>query len=74
MAADDIRSVKRRHSSRLMDREGVEGLGVERDEAGGEILVLHVSTSDPAVLASLPRELDGYPVRLIQSGTYRKLD
>jgi hypothetical protein len=74
MAADDIRVVKRRYSSELMDRTGVEGLGIERDEAGSEILVLHVSTGDPGVLASLPRELGGYPVRIVQSGTYRKLD
>lgn len=74
MAAHDIRAVKRKYSSELMEREGVEGLGIERDEAGSEILVLHVSTSDPGVLASLPRELGGHPVRIVQSGTYRKLD
>ncbi|HEV3051737.1 MAG TPA: hypothetical protein VGX50_15635 [Longimicrobium sp.] len=73
MAAKDIRTIKRKYSSELMDREGVEGLGIERDEAGSEILVLHISTSDPDVLASLPRELDGHPVHIVQSGVYRRL-
>ncbi len=55
-------------------REGVSGLGIERDGAGNEVLVLHVSTSDPGVLASLPRELEGYPVRIESSGPFRKQD
>ncbi|HEX6037257.1 hypothetical protein [Longimicrobium sp.] len=70
----DIRSVKRKYSPELLDRQGVAGLGIERDEAGAEVLVLHVSTRDPRVLADLPRELDGYPLHIVQSGTFRKLD
>lgn len=71
MAPEDIREVKRRYSSELMGRDGVEGIGIERDEAGNDVLVLHVSTQDPAVLKSLPRELGGHPVRIIPSGPYR---
>lgn len=74
MPGDDIRIVKRRHSADLLRREGVSGFGIERDGDGREILVLHVSSTDPNVVSRLPAELDGYPVRIVSSGPFRKLD
>ncbi len=73
MDGEDIRSVKRRHSPDLMGREGVSGFGIERDAGGNEVFVVHVSTDDPGVLAQLPREIEGYPVRVVHSGPFRKL-
>jgi hypothetical protein len=74
MPADDILNVKRRHSLELLGRPGVSGLGVEKDEAGADVFALHVSTDDPGVLAALPRELEGYPVRIVHSGPFRPFD
>lgn len=70
---DDIRSVKRRHSAELLGRDGVEGFGIERGDSGEEELVLHVSSDDPALLDSLPRELSGYPVRIQRGEPFHPL-
>lgn len=74
MPDNDIRSVKQRHSADMLRTPGVSGFGVERDDAGNEVLVVHVATSDPGVAAGLPREIEGYPVRIVESGPYRALD
>ncbi|HKP75544.1 MAG TPA: hypothetical protein VJT67_08370 [Longimicrobiaceae bacterium] len=73
MEREDIRSVKRRHSAELMSRAGVQGFGIERGSTGEEELVVHVSSDDPALLASLPRELSGYAVRIQHGEPFRKL-
>ncbi|MFL5384442.1 MAG: hypothetical protein ACJ8GN_18120 [Longimicrobiaceae bacterium] len=74
MPTDDILSVKRRHSLDLLGRPGVSGVGVEKDAAGRDVFALHVSTDDPGVLAGLPSEIEGYPVRIVRSGPFRAFD
>lgn len=68
----EIDKVKERHSERLMNMPGVVGVGVERDESGQFVLALHVETDDPHVLGGLPRQVEGYPVKIIGSGPYEK--
>lgn len=69
---DEIREVKRRHSAELMRQPGVCGVGVEKDEAGEYVIALHLDTDDPQVQQGLPKELDGFRVKLIKSGPFRK--
>ncbi len=69
---DDIREVKRRHSAELMRQPGVCGIGVEKDEAGEFVIALHLDTDDPQVQQRLPKELEGFRVKLIKSGPFRK--
>ena len=74
MSMEDLRELKRRHSFDLLHKPGVSGVGIETDDEGRPALTIHLSTDDPEVKAQLPTDLDGYPVRYIQSGPYKKLD
>lgn len=69
----EIRAVKRRHSPQLLNRPGVCGVGVEKDESGDYVLAVHLDTEDEDALAALPEKIEGYPVKYIQSGPFRKL-
>lgn len=68
----EMNEVKDRHSMHLMDMRGVVGVGVEQDEDGRFVLALHVDTADPDVLGRLPRQVEGHPVKIIESGPYEK--
>jgi hypothetical protein len=70
MPDDDIHAVKRRHSFRILGCPGVCGFGVGRGENGADVLVIHVEAGSPAV-ASLPREIEGHPVHVVESGPFR---
>ena len=65
--------MKQRHSIDLMKKNGVSGVGVERDDGGNYFIAIHLCTSDPALLAALPSELDGCPTKLVPSGPFKKL-
>jgi hypothetical protein len=67
-----IKEVKDRHSRTLFSFPGVVGVGVEQDDTGKFVLTLHVATDDPEVLDQLPKEVEGYRVKIIRSGPYRK--
>ncbi|CAN5155708.1 MAG: hypothetical protein ACR2GW_14135 [Pyrinomonadaceae bacterium] len=69
----EIREVKRRHSPQLLNRPGVCGVGVEKDKAGDYVLAVHLDTENEDALAALPEEIEGYPVKYIYSGPFRKL-
>ncbi len=69
----EARDVKRRHSSELMRQPGVCGVGVEKDETGNYVIAIHLDTDDPEVRARLPQQLEGYPLKFIRSGPFRKL-
>lgn len=69
----EIRAVKRRHSPQLLNQPGVCGVGVEKNEAGDYVLAVHLDTEDADALAALPEEIEGYTVKYIHSGPFRKL-
>lgn len=69
---EEVRAIKRRHSARLLQQPGVSGLGVEKDEAGNYVLVIHVDADDLAAGADLPSEIEGCPVKVVRSGPFRK--
>jgi len=64
--------VKDRYSLQLLSQPGISGVGVEQDEAGRYVLMVHLDTNDPAVKQRLPTEIEGYPVKWVHSGPFRK--
>ena len=71
---EEIRDLKRRHAPLLMARPEVTGVGVERDEAGSYVLAVHLTSDAPALLATMPAEIEGHPIRYTGSGTYTRLE
>jgi hypothetical protein len=69
----ELNAIKDRHSMRLLNLPGVIGVGVEQDETGRYVLAIHVTTDDPDVLARLPEQIEGYPVKIERTEAYRKL-
>ena len=73
MASEDqVRSVKQRHSAQLLQRPGVQGVGVEKDEQGQYVLAVHLNADAQADASQIPSEIDGVPVRLHTGGPFRK--
>ena len=67
-----ISEIKERHAKALFSFPGVVGVGVEQDDSGEFVLTLHVKNDNPEILDQLPREVEGYRVKIIHSGAYRK--
>jgi hypothetical protein len=70
---EEVRKIKRRHAPQLLSQPGVCGVGVEKDEHGEYVLVIHLDTHDPEARKRLPKQIEGHPVKFIQSGPFRKL-
>ncbi len=70
---EQISDLKRRHAAQLMARPEVIGVGVERDDAEGYVLAVHLTSDNPALLATLPVEIEGHPIRYTGSGPYTRL-
>ena len=70
---DEIRAVKRKHSAALLNKDGVCGVDIETDESGESVLTVHLDTDDPKVRAKLPVALDGFPLKFVLTGPFRKL-
>ncbi|HEX3131004.1 MAG TPA: hypothetical protein VH394_26960 [Thermoanaerobaculia bacterium] len=68
---DEIRDLKRRHSPSLLGREGVCGVGVEK-EGEGFVLSVLLESDDPDLRAGLPERIEGHPVRYRVTGPFRK--
>jgi hypothetical protein len=69
----EIREVKQRHSARLLSQPGVSGVGIEKDDAGEFVLAIHLDSEDPEAGKELPAEIEGFPVKYVRSGPFRKL-
>lgn len=72
-SAEEVSEIKRRHAPQLLKQSGVSGVGVEKDEAGNYILAIHLDPNKPEVRPQLPDQIEGCPVKLIESGPFRKL-
>jgi len=70
---EEIRQLKRRHSARLLGQPGVSGVGIEKDDAGGYALAVHLDADAPEALEHLPAEIEGHRIKYIRSGPFRKL-
>jgi hypothetical protein len=74
MATEELaRAVKAKHSPELLQKPGVCGVGVEKDENGNYIIALHLENDNPRLQAELPKELEGVPVKHLFSGPFRAL-
>jgi hypothetical protein len=70
---EEARLAKQRNSPRLLEYPGVSGVSVQKDEEGNYFIALLLSTSDEASISAFPTEVDGCPVRLVHTGSFRKL-
>ena len=64
------REVKQRHDRDLMSTPGVEGVGVSLDDEGNPVIDVFVRTLDPGVRERIPAELEGVPVRVVETGRF----
>lgn len=66
--ASDVRA---RHEAAVMNAPGVVGMGVGLDEAGGgPAIIVYVSAMTAAARRATPSQLEGIPVRMIESGEF----
>jgi len=70
---EELRALKRRHSQRLLGLPGVCGVGVEKDASGNYVLAVHVDSENSEAGRQVPDTIEGYPVKRVQSGPFRKL-
>ena len=64
--------VKARHENRLFEIPGVVGTGVSLDDDGNPVIEVYVERAARATPARpIPNELDGVPVRVIETGPVR---
>jgi hypothetical protein len=68
---DQVRAIKDKYSQQLLGKPGVCGVGIEKNDAGDYVLVVHLE--DPSAKQDLPKQLDGHEVRYVVSGPFRKL-
>lgn len=66
-----IEDVKKRHQSRLLATPGVVSVGIGLDEEKQPVIIVGVEDDDEALKASLPQQLEGYPVRVQHAGKIR---
>lgn len=69
---EELKAVKRRHSADLLRREGVCGVDIDQDASGQPMIAVHLDSDDPDVRSSLPDELEGHPLKFVQTGPIRK--
>jgi hypothetical protein len=60
-AAAQISRVKQNHERELMAIDGVEGVGLGRNQIGDDVIVVYLR--DAAVESRLPRQIEGFQVK-----------
>ena len=69
----EVTQLKQRLSRRLLQRPGVQGVGVERgDGADDYVLVVHVEDDDDATRSAVKQTTDADAVRIVKSGRFKK--
>ncbi|HEV7842790.1 MAG TPA: hypothetical protein VGO69_03795 [Pyrinomonadaceae bacterium] len=69
-----IEKVKAAHEMKLMDIEGVQGVGIgQQAKADGLAIKVYVDRKTKSLQEKLPKELDGYPVEIEVSGEFQAL-
>ncbi len=64
-----IQQVKEKYESRWLAIEGVEGVGIG-EEGSDRVIKVYVSKKTKALQTQIPRQVEGYPVRLEVSGEF----
>jgi hypothetical protein len=68
----EAREIKRRHSAALLSQPGVYGGGVEKDDGDGYVITIHLGADAPPASGRLPTQIEGVPVKFIDSGPFYK--
>lgn len=63
-------AAKQKHSSELLVRPGISGVGTARGADGGWVIEIHIDVGSSGRL-DLPSELDGVPVSVVEDGPFR---
>lgn len=74
ISEEQAKQIKRQHSAFLLQRPGVNGVGVEKAENGGFLLAVHLDPAFPGASAEVDRRLQncGCQVRKYFSGPFTK--
>lgn len=59
-----IKSVKINNEASLMATPGVVSVGIGKDEAGQEVIIVGVEKDSEQLHSAIPQQLDGYPVKM----------
>jgi hypothetical protein len=69
-----VRAVKEKHEKDLIDMDEVAAVGISQaDDADHAALTVFVTRDTPDVRAKVPSELEGVPVKIVESGEFRAL-
>lgn len=63
-----INQVKADNEASLMATPGVVSVGIGRDDAGQNVIVVGVEHASEQMRAAIPQQLDGYPVKMQAMG------
>ena len=66
-----IRDTKAKYQDELLAKPGVVSVGIGKDRDGNPVIIVGLDSERPDTVQALPRELDGYPVRVEVVGTIR---
>lgn len=66
-------AVKQRHENTLMNIPGVQGVGLSQDSNGSAFIEVYTLFSAPEVLQAIPTELEGIPVKILETGPIKAL-
>lgn len=64
--------MKERHENRIMQIEGVEGIGIG-ELSGKPVIKIYVTKKTRLIQEKIPAELDGYPVSVEVVGEFHAL-
>jgi len=59
-----IHDVKAKYKDQLMAEPGVVSVGIGRDDEGKPVIIVGLDSPRPETMAKLPKELDGYRLRV----------
>lgn len=69
---DEVKNIKNRYENKLLDIDGVEGVGIG-EELGRSVINIYVVKKTKSMVEKLPSELDGIRVKVIESGKFKAL-
>jgi hypothetical protein len=73
-SVEAVRSVKDRHEQELLKLDDVAGTAIGRGDDPGQAAMLVLLKKDtPEVRAQIPNEIEGVPVKIIESGEFQAL-
>ncbi len=66
-----IQDVKAKHEVELMAEAGVVSVGIGKDTDGNPVIVVGLDRERPETVQALPKELEGYRLRVEVVGTIK---